>query len=225
VKKKLKETKVLIAAFFLISIFGIVSTVSACGSNRIFFLSIGDDLDINAKNLVIGKIKNNEGDEPSSVKAVFHQRIYDEFGKKVYTMMGKLKEGFLQTKEYVFFCPVFNVWFINVWQYIGGGMFRTTDTDLDLIYRNFPFPITMPNTEGEFVEAPIVILLSATGEYYEPDPTDPMNPATIPWGEPPKIMEGWVLAAVLCGIIIETPMGPMELPIGPVSYLTSFIEN
>lgn len=216
-KAKLKETKILIASLFLISIIGFVTTVSACSSNRVFFMSIEDDLDINATDLIIGSIKYGEG--PPSVKAVFHQRIYDESGKKVYTMMGMLKGSLVQT-DYVFYCPVFNYWFINVWFVMGEGKFKTTDTVLDLTYRNW-FYITMPNTGGKFVSAQMIMLLSATGEYYEPDPTDPLNPATIPWDEEPKILEQrWVLAAVLCGIMI----GPdMELPIGPVSYLTRSI--
>ena len=221
VKKKLKETKALIPALFLISIIALVTTVNACDSNRVLFMAIGDDLDLNATNLIIGKIKYGEGGELPSVKAVFHQRIYDESGEKVYTMMGILKDGLLLTTEHYFYCPVFNVWFINVWWFMGEGIFKTTDTYYDLVYRNW-FPITMPNTEGKFVSAPILMFLGPTAEYCVEDP------GAYPPGEYPEVFTlpggAWVLAAVLCGIIVETPMGPMELPVGPLSYLTRYIE-
>ncbi len=219
VKKKSKLTKTLIAASFLIAIIAIVTPVMAAGSNRVLFLAIGDDLDINATNLIIGTIKDDGDGEPPSAKAVFHQRIYDESGKKVYAMMGILKDGLLQMKHYSFFCPIFQVWFINVWLVMGMGMFKTTDTNLDLVYRNW-FPITMPNTEGKFVPAPMLMMLSPTAEYCLLDPSiippGPDNPVLID----PEL-HAWVLVAVLCGIMVETPMGEtVELPIGPVSYLT-----
>jgi len=217
-KKKSKVTKTLIAATFLISIFALVTLVSACGSNRVLFMAIGDDMDLNATDLIIGKIKYGENGEPPSAKAVFHQRIYDESGKKVYAMNGMLTEGILVQTDYYFFCPVFQVWFINVWFVMGEGMYKTTDTDLDLIYRR-SFPITMPNTEGKYVSAPMIMMLSFTAEYcaYPPTvipPGSPENPVNI-------LEQGtWALVAVLCGIIVETPMGPVELPIGPVAFLT-----
>ena len=217
VRKKSKLTKALIAVSFLIGIIAIVTPVLAAGSNRVLFMSVGDDLDINATNLIVGNIRDGKGSELPSAKAVFHQRIYDESGEKVYAMKGVLKDGELQTKYYSFFCPIFGVWFINVWLVNGTGKFKTTDTNLDLVYRNW-FPITMPNTEGECVQAPMLMMLSPTAEYCLLDPlTNPPGPdnpvSTLPGG-------AWVLVAVLCGIVVETPFGPTELPIGPVSYLT-----
>ena len=101
---------------------------------------------------------------------------------------------------------------------VGMGVFKTSDTDLDLIYRKF-FPITMPNTKGKYVEAPVIMFLSPTAEYCEEDPS------TYPPGEYPEVKtdpEGaWVLIAVLCGIMVTLPDGtPTQMPIGPVSYLT-----
>ena len=217
-KKKSNVTKGLFAATFLITIIAIVTPVMAAGFNRVLFLAVGDDLDINASNLIIGKIESGESGELPSAKAVFHQRIYDESGEKVYAMKGVLKDGELQTKCYAFFCPIFEVWFINVWLVNGTGKFKTTDTNLDLVYRNW-FPITMPNTEGKFVPTPMLMLLSPTAEYCLEDPS------IIPPGPDNPVLTDpewhvWVLVAVLCGIIVETPMGPVELPIGPVSYLT-----
>lgn len=211
-KKKSKVSKTLIAATFLISIFALVTTVNACGSDRVLFMAIGDDMDINATDLIIGKIKYGENGEPPSAKAVFHQRIYDESGKKVYAMNGMLTEGILVQTDYYFLCPVFQVWFINVWFVMGEGMYKTTDTDLDLIYRR-SFPITMPNTEGKYVSAPMIMMLSPTAEYCLEDPSTNPEVFIHPGGP-------WALVGVLCGIIVETPWGPVELPIGPAAFLT-----
>jgi hypothetical protein len=216
-KNKTKVTKTLFAATFLIAIFALVSTVNACGSNRAYFMAIGDDMDLNANDLIIGKINYGDGSEPPSVKVVFNQRIYDDSGNKVYAMRGMLKEGLLVQTDYYFLCPIFQVWFINVWLALGEGIYKTTDTDLDLIYRTV-FPITMPNTEGQYVSAPMLMMLSTTAEYCVYDPTvippGPENPVeTLPEGE-------WALVGVLCGIIVQTPFGPVELPIGPAAFLT-----
>ena len=223
-KKISKATKGLIAASFLIGIIAIITPVMAAGSNRILFMAIGDDLDINASDLIVGNIKSGKNGEPSSVKAVFHQRIYDDSGKKVYTMMGMLKEGYVINTSYYFLCPILMKWFINVSVVIGGGIFKTTDTDLELTYRNVFKDITMPNTGGKFVQAPILMLLSFTAEFYYPNPLDPFNPATIPWNEPPEVLPegGWVLAGALwdVGIPDDVGFGVGILPVGPVSYFT-----
>ena len=220
-KMKSKLTKTLIAASFFITIIAIVSPVMAAGSNRILFISVEADLDINASNLIVGKI--SEGDELTSVKVVFHQRIYDESGEKVYTMMGMLKNGYRQTKEHYFLCPVFNYWFINVWLFMGEGKLKTTDINCPLTYRNI-FYFTLPNTEGKFVSTPMLMLLSPSGQYYEADPTDPMNPATIPWDEDPLVMDegGWVLVAALWNVSIPMNVGFGNgiFPVGPASFFT-----
>jgi hypothetical protein len=224
VKKKLKETKLLIAALFLISIIGMVTTVSASGSNRVLFMTKGDDLDISgATNLIIGGIKFSGGDEPSSARVVFHSKIYDESGEKVYAMKGMLKDGLLLKTDHYFYCPLFNIWWINVWWFMGEGKFKSSDTDFDVFFRNLPFKITMPNTEGKYVSAEILMFLSPTAEYYEVDPEDPLNPDTIPWDEQPKIWEQrWALAAVMWDVAPQLGIG--KLPVGPVSYLTKYIE-
>ena len=221
-KKKSKVTKSLIAASFFITIIAIVTTVSACGSNRVLFMAKGDDLDIpGANNFIFGKIKFSKGGELLSAQVVFHQKIYDDSGEKVYAMKGMLKDGLLLTTEHYFYCPIFNVWFINVWWVMGEGLVKTTDTDFEVFFRN-SFPITLPNTEGKYVSAPILMFLSPTAEYCLEDP------GTYPPGSPENpvnILEqgGWVLAAVIWEV--ETPIGPMELPIGPVSSLIKYMEK
>jgi len=227
VKMKSKLTKTLIAAAFLICIIAFVTPVMAAKPNRTLFIAKGDDLDfLRTTNLIVGKIEFGESGELPSVQVVFHQKIYDESGEKVYAMKGMLKDGLLINTSYYFYCPIFGVYFINVWQAVGMGKFRTTDTDFDVIFRN-SFPITMPNTEGKYVSAPILMFLSPTAEYCDYDPGDPDNPPGSP-DNPIKILEqgAWALAAAIWKVEIHTPMGSiqMELPIGPVSCLTRYIE-
>jgi len=210
VKEKSKVTKALIAASFLICIIAIVTPVVAANTNRVFFVAIGDDLDIpGTTNIIIGKIKFGGGNELPSARVVFHSKIYDDSGEKVYTMIGMLKDGYLMDTSFSFFCPLFKVWFINVWQVMGEGKFRTTDTNIEVYFRDL-LTITMPNTEGKFVSAPILMLLSPTAEYRNGDPiTGPIGPVEI-WEQ-----GGWALAAVIWDVA-----GVGELPIGPLSYLT-----
>ena len=222
-KKISKATKGLIATSFLIGILAIITPVMAGNSNRSLFIAIGDDLDINATNLIVGKLKFGKDGELTSVKVVFHQKIYDESGEKVHMMMGMLKDGSLLTTSHFFFCPVFGVWFVNVYLVIGQGVFKTTNTNYGLTYRNI-IDITMPNTEGKFVPTPMIMLLSPTGEYYAADPADPMNPETIPWDDDPSILEGggWVLVAALwdVGIPMDVDFGYGIFPVGPISCFT-----
>ena len=69
----------------------------------------------------------------------------------------------------------------------------------------------MPNTEGKFVSAPILMLLSPTGEYQNGDPiTGPIGPVEISEGG------GWALAAAIWYV----PEIGDFFPIGPISSLT-----
>ena len=228
-KMKLKVTTALIATLFLISAIAIVIPVKAANPNRILmvdFMAKGDDLDISgATNSIIGKIKYDKVSGIPSVQVEFHSKIYDEeSGEKVYAMKGKLKDGFLQTTDFTFYCPIFGFWFINVWQVVGVGKVKTTDTDYSPeLYRNL-FPITMPNTGGKYVSAQILMLLSPTGEYYENDPAEvtpgsDRNPVC-------NLEQGaWVLAAVIwdVGIPMDVGFGLGMFPVGPVSYLTKYM--
>jgi hypothetical protein len=215
-KEKLKVTKPLIAVTIFIGIVALVTPVMAWGNNGIFFIAVGEDLDLDeTSNFIMAKI-DLDGDIPTA-DVIFYSKIC-ESGEEVYTMKGMFRNGQRLTTEHYFLCPVFNKWLINVWMFMGDGVYKTTDTDYPLVYRNWFF-ITLPNTEGEYVSTPMLMLLGLSAEYclqdpglYTPGTTE--NPIYI-------LEEGpWVLAAVLCGIIVETPFGPVELPIGPVSALT-----
>ncbi len=215
VKMNSKGTKALIAASFFITIIAIVTPVIACGTNRVFFMAIGDDLDIpGAKNIIIGNIKSGGGGEPPTARVFFYSKIYDNSGDKVYTIMGMLKDGYLINTSFYFFCPLFKVWFINVSQVIGMGKFRTSDTEFQVRFRDLA-TIAMPNTEGKFVSAPIVMLLSPKAEYCLINPKiDPPGSDTNPIDT--YLEEGWVLA----GAVQYVPEIGMALPIGPLSSLT-----
>jgi hypothetical protein len=220
VKKKSNLTKGLIAAVFLITIITLFTTANAYTSNRVLFIAKGDDLDFDrTTNFIIGGLFS-EGDELPSAKAFFHQRIYDESGELAYAMSGMLTDGIRLMTNYYFYCPVFNVWFINVWMVMGEGIVKTTDTNYNILFRN-SMMITMPNTEGDYVEAQMFMLLSPTAEYCLEDP------GTYPPGEYPEVFilpgGAWVLATVLwdVGIPMDAGFGFGILPVGPISYLTT----
>jgi len=214
VKKKSKVTKALIAVSFLIGIIAIVSPVNACYTNRVFFMAIGDDLDIpGAKNIIIGNIKFSGDSEPPSANIFFYSKIYGESGETVYAMMGMLKDGYLINTSYSFFCPLFKVWFINVWLVQGMGKFRTSDTDITVYFRDL-FTIPMPNTEGKFVSKPIVMLLSHTAEYCE------KNTTIYAPGSPENPIFKWSVRWALAAVAWYYPEIGELLPIGPLSSLT-----
>jgi hypothetical protein len=212
-KMKLKMAITLMAVSFII--IAMSTPVAATHPKTIVFLAMGDDLDIpDTTNLIIGNIKFGRGSELPTAHVLFHSKIYDESGEKVYAMNGMFK-GELLTKEFYFYCPIFNFWWINVWYVEGMGKFKTTDCDIEVFFRKL-FPITMPNTGGKYESAEFLMFLSPTAEYCLEDPGS-YPPGTHPpvyiWPE-----GGWALTAVI--LEVETPIGPMVLPVGPLSYLT-----
>ena len=221
-KKNLRVVKPLIALFIFISIIAFSTTVNACGSDRIFVMAKGEDIDLQGfNNLIIGNIKGNKGG------VIFHSKFHDESGK--YAMSGSLTKGSLKTTEHMFYCPVYNVWWINVWWLEAEGKFKTTDTELVVFFRNFMY-ITMPNTNGKWISASIFMWLTFTDEYYPAEFDEEGNLLPPPLGTVPLIWEGerWVLAGVFwdTGIPeLNVGYGAGILPIGPVSSITRYIEK
>ena len=154
-------------SLFLVSIITIATPVKATESSRIFILAKGDDLDIpGANTLIVGKIEFDKVSGEPSGQLYFQTKIYDELGKKVYTIEGMLKEGaVLVLPEY--YCDVRNVIWVNVWVVMGEGMIKTTDTDLEIEYRGEA--ISLPNTKGKYVTATIMMLVSPNGEILIPN--------------------------------------------------------
>ena len=204
-KKKLKETKALMAAMFLISIIALVSTVNACPSNRILVIAKGDDLDIaGATTSIIAKIEFDKASGiPSVAQVEFQTKIYDESGEKIYSMKGKLKDGLIISDSFQFYCNVRNVTWINLWFIMGEGKLKTTDADIEIEYRGET--ITLPNTEGQYIPYSFFMWVNPKGEYVLEDP----NEVSI-WPQ-----GGWATAIILIGGIPS---------VGAVTYLTRYIE-
>ena len=173
VKIKLKVITVLIMSLFLVSIIAVGTPVKAVDSNRILMIDImakGIDADIGLVNpehrattLIVAKIKFDEVTGLFVGQVEFHTTIYDESGKKIYSMMGKLKNGMAMLLPF-YPCPVREVMWTNLWFVTGEGRYKTTDVIIeDFEYRGSK--ITLPNTEGKYVTSPIVLLISPNGEY------------------------------------------------------------
>ena len=201
VKKKLKETKALMAAMFLISIIALVTTVNACPSNRILVIAKGDDLDIaGATTSIIAKIEFDKASGiPSVAQVEFQTKIYDESGEKIYSMKGKLKDGLVEggSNIHQFYCEVRHVTWINLWSIKGGGVFKTTDADLEIEFRGQT--ITLPNTKGKYIPVFFWMMVSPKGEHSE---------GIWPQG-------GWATVIILINGVPS---------IGAVTYLTKYME-
>jgi len=208
----------IIASFLIIAIASPVKAVKSNGTLMTDIMAKGDDLDITgATNFIMAKIIDNKA------HVEFQSKIYNDLGEKIYEMKGKLKNGLLLTTEFYFPCPLFNVWWINVWYIEGEGELKTTDTDIQIFFRN-SFIITFPNTEGKYKSANIVMLFSPKAEYYEFEFDSEGNLLPPPINEEPKIWEqgGWVIV----GAIWYVPELGAEIgPIGPASYLTKYMEK
>ena len=205
-KKKLKETKALMAAMFLISIIALVSTVNA---NRILMINImakGDDLDISgATTSIIAKIEFDKASGiPSVAQVEFQTKIYDESGEKIYSMKGKLKDGLIISDSFQFYCNVRNVTWINLWFIMGEGKLKTTDADIEIEYRGET--ITLPNTEGQYIPYSFFMWVNPKGEYVLEDPNE-----VFIWPQ-----GGWATAIITIGGIPS---------VGVVTYLTKYMEK
>jgi hypothetical protein len=204
VKMKLKVITVLIMSLFLVSIIAVGTSVKAAKPNRILMIDImakGDDLDIpGAITHVKGRI---EFDEVSGVllgQVEFHIKIYDGSGEKIYSMKGKLKNAMVMILPF-WYCEVRELTWINLWVVMGEGKLKTTDTDLEILYRNQI--ITLPNTGGYYVTTyTLAMLVSHYGEYVLGD-----DPEVFIWEQ-----GGWAYA------------GLYGMP-GGVAYLTKYMDK
>ena len=205
VKKKSKMTKALIAVSFLIGIIAFVTPVIGCGTNGILIIAKGDDDDIaGATTSIVARIEFDKASGlPSVAQVEFQTKIYDESGKKIYSMKGKLKDGFVINDSFRFYCEVREVTWINLWQVVGEGLIKTTDAVIVIDYRGFT--ITLPNTEGQYVPVAIMMMINPKGEYVKGE-----DPEVLIWPE-----GGWATAIIIVGGIPT---------IGVVTYLTKYME-
>jgi len=205
VNKKSKVTKTLIAASFFISIIALMAPVIGCGTNGVLIIAKGDDGDIaGATTSIIAMIEfDKDSGLPSVAKLEFHTKIYDESGKKIYSMKGKLKNGLVISDSFQFYCDVRKVLWINLWFVMGEGVIKTTDADLEIEYRGGT--ITLPNTEGQYLPVSIWMMVNPKGEYLLGE-----DPEVHIWPE-----GGWATAIVFIGGIPT---------VGVVTYLTKYME-
>jgi hypothetical protein len=206
-KMKLKVTTAILMSLFLVGIIAVSTHAKPAEPSRMLMVDIiakGDDMDIpgydegiyRATTLIVAKIEFDKVTGVPLGRVEFHIKIYDESGKKVYMIKGKLKDGMV-IPEQQFVCDVRGVTWTNLWLVMGLGMIKTTDIDLEIVHRGQL--ITLPNTGGKYVPAYIVMMVSPNGENLE--------------GE---IWDGWAFAGVMENMI----------PIfGGVTYLTKYMEK
>ena len=172
-KTKLKVTTALLTSLFLVSIIAVSTPAIVAkpdGRLMINIMAKGDDGDIGldlgiyrATTLIVGKIKFDEASGEGLGRIEFHVKIYEiESGEKVYTIKGKLKDG-AAIPEHEFICTVRGVTWINLWFVMGAGMIKTTDIDLEIVYRGQP--IALPNTGGKWSPATVIMMVSPYGDY------------------------------------------------------------
>jgi hypothetical protein len=208
-KMKLKMTTAILMSLFLVGIIAVSTHAKPAEPSRMLMVDIiakGDDADIlGATTFIQGKIEFDKDSGVPLGRVEFHIKIYDESGEKIYSMMGKLKNGMVIPGFY-FDCSVRHVRWINLWFVMGEGMIKTPDKDLEIEYRGQL--ITLPNTGGKWLPvATITMMVSPEGEYIE-----------IPGGEDIHgFYGGWVAAGIMGFDGIEM--------FGGVTYLTKYMEK
>ncbi|MFW9783565.1 MAG: hypothetical protein ACFFFB_14875 [Candidatus Heimdallarchaeota archaeon] len=202
-KKKSKMTKTLIAATFLLTIIAIVSTVNAYTPSRILAIAKGDDGDIAGATTTIIAIIDNSS-VPSVAQIEFQTKLYDESGKKIYSMKGKLKDALVISDSFQYYCTVREVMWVNLWFIMGEGKLKTTDANIEIDFRDVGM-ITLPNTKGRYVPFSFWMLINPKGEYTLEDPNE-----VFIWPQ-----GGWATVVLTIGGIPT---------VGVVTYLTKYME-
>ena len=134
--------------------------------SRILMIDImakGLDFDVpGAKSSIIAKIEYNKVTGECLAQVEFHLKLYDDSGERIYSMHGKLKDAAVMLMP-LYYCPVRDVTWTNLLFVMGVGELRTTDTVIEMVYRGNQ--IILPNTGGQYVTMPLVMLVSVDGEY------------------------------------------------------------
>lgn len=167
-KYRTKYRSAITLALFLVLVNTMVMAVpvKAADSSRMLKIDImakGPDFDVpGAISFIKGTIEYNKVTGEYLAQVEFHLKLYDESGKKIYSMKGKLKDAAVMP-GFSFPCDVRNVLWINLWLVTGEGQIKTTDTDMQIEYRgNW---ITLPNTGGKYIPMTLNMLASQYGEY------------------------------------------------------------
>jgi len=202
-KKKLKVNRALLATSFLIGIIVLIAPVIASGTNGVLIIAKGDDGDIaGATTSIIAIIDNSS--VPAVVQIEFQTKLYDESGKKIYSMKGKLKDALVISDSFQFYCSVREVMWVNLWFIMGEGKLKTTDANIEIDFRDVGM-VTLPNTEGKYVPFSFWMMVNPKGEYILEDPNE-----VFIWPQ-----GGWATVIITIGGIPS---------IGVVTYLTKYME-
>ena len=182
-----------------------MAPVLGCGTNGVLIIAKGDDGDIAGATTSIRAMIEFDKDSglPSVAQLEFQTKIYDDSGKKIYSMKGKLKNGLVISDSFQFYCDVREVLWINLWFVMGEGVIKTTDANLEIEYRGGT--ITLPNTESQYLPVSLWMMVNPKGEYLLGE-----DPEVHIWPE-----GGWATAIVIVGGIPT---------VGVVTYLTKYME-
>ncbi|MHA2026135.1 MAG: hypothetical protein ACW98U_09560 [Candidatus Thorarchaeota archaeon] len=167
-KSKYKSTITIAIFLVLVNTMVLAVPVEAADPSRILMIDImakGPDFDVpGAISSIKGTIEYNKDTGECLGQLEFNLKLYDESGKKIYSLKGKLKDAAV-IPGFVFPCDVRNVIWINLWLVTGEGEIKTSDTDMEIEYRGNT--ITLPNTKGQYMTMPLVMLVSQYGEHAE----------------------------------------------------------
>lgn len=169
-KYRTKYRSAITLALFLVLVNTMVMAVpvKAADSSRMLKIDImakGPDFDVpGAISFIKGTIEYNKDTGELQAQVEFHLKLYDESGKKIYSMKGKLKDAAVMP-GFSFPCDVRNVIWTNLWYVFGEGKIKTTDIDMEIEYRGNT--ILLPNTGGKYVTMDFAMLVSQYGEHTE----------------------------------------------------------
>ena len=169
-KYRTKYRSAITLALFLVLVNTMVMAVpvKAADSSRILVIDImakGPDFDVpGAISSIKGRIEYNKDTGELQAQVEFHLKLYDESGKKIYSMKGMIKDAAVMP-GFEFPCDVRNVIWTNLWYVFGEGKIKTTDTDMQIEYRGKT--TLLPNTGGKYVTMDFAMLVSQYGEHTE----------------------------------------------------------
>ena len=166
-KSKYKSAITLAIFLVLVNTMVMAVPVKAADPSRILKIDImakGPDFDVpGAISFIKGSIEYNKVTGECLGQLEFNLKLYDESGKKNYSLKGKLKDAAVMIAP-AYYCDVREVWWTDLWYVFGEGEIKTTDTVMEIDYRGNL--ITLPNTGGKYVTMNLAMLVSPDGEYF-----------------------------------------------------------
>ena len=169
-KYRTKYKSAISLAIFLVLVNTMVFAVpvEAADPSRILVIDImakGPDFDVpGAISSIKGRIEYNKDTNELQAQVEFHLKLYDESGKKIYSMKGMIKDAMVMS-GFEFPCDVRNVIWTNLWLVTGMGEIKTTDIDMEIEYRGST--LTLLNTGGKYIPMTLNMLVSQYGEHTE----------------------------------------------------------